>query len=145
MQKIAKLTDKEQTDSQNKAPPCQHDRLSNLDFLTESTSTRQWHPNATTMDLILTNQPGIQSQCGSCRQVTILSRTQDAPIQRSPPLKSVTNEVIQVSLATQLCKYQLDWLSALVRCEVTLICLWKQPEVAWESAGGKLNTDINTD
>lgn len=119
MRKIAK-TDKEEPDPQNKAALCQNDLLSNLDFLTESTYTPQTperHNNGSA------RARSLQAAGHLTELKRVLWRTNDAPIQHSPPLKSVSDEVKQVSLATQPGKSQLDWLSAFVSCEFTLICL----------------------
>lgn len=43
--------------------------------------------------------------------MTVFIQTNDAPIRRSPPLKSAAGEVRQVSLAARLGKYQLAQLS----------------------------------
>lgn len=84
-QKIAKLSDNEETVSENKAPACQHDLLPNLDFLTESTHTHttatpKRHGNESPRVFILTEQPGVQSENERRRQVSVRRKTNDAPI-----------------------------------------------------------------
>lgn len=80
------LNDNEENASENKAPECQHDLLPNLDFLTESTHTHHSDTQtprqriASPRVFILTEQPSVQSEKESRRQVSVSRKTNDAPI-----------------------------------------------------------------